>query len=65
MMKKTDGADQAFPGMNQGLTKREWFAGQALAGMCADPIVDETQAKAALAVETADKIILLLNIEQE
>ena len=59
---KTAGHDRAFPSSNdqvKGLTKREYFAAQALVG-CVASWKDETAA-AKYAVEFADALIKELN----
>lgn len=61
-----DEQEMAFPMDrygNQGMTLRDWFAGQAMAGFCADPEIQWSQGKktevnlAKLAYEVADAML--------
>ncbi|MFQ6183618.1 hypothetical protein ACLMJV_16945 [Sinorhizobium meliloti] len=64
MSEKLEDGGAAFPVQSstwdyKGLTVRDWFAGQALAGLCANPVFSENDNDelAVIAYETADAMI--------
>ena len=50
---------------DDGMTLRQWYAGQALAGTCADPNQTEAGEVARFAVSCADALIAELDKEDE
>lgn len=58
----TNPDDPAFPlGANLGLTKREWFVGQALNGIMNSTLNTDANARGAIAEIAADAAITQLN----
>ena len=53
------GGDTTYAHAEGGMTLRDWFAGQALAGHCANPNLADASAKqiATLSIESADAMI--------
>ena len=51
-------------GNADGLTKREFFAGLALQGLCSDPDMRDAETEAALAVRLADALLKELESPQ-
>ena len=66
---KTDANEPIYPDKHygnyggSGLTKREYFAGLAMRGMCADSKLDDTESIVRSAVHIADTLIEELNKE--
>ena len=68
-MPVTDEAGMPFVGTPDdictiGLTKREYFAGLALQGLCSDPDMRDAETEAALAVRLADALLKELESTQ-
>lgn len=58
MDKNTNTGGPAFPAMAKDMSLRDWFAGQALAGILADPeVVGELKPSAEFAYKMADAML--------
>lgn len=60
-----DGYGASIMEIRGGMSLRDWFAGQALAGMCADPqLKDFAEEFAKMSYKLADKMLANRNLEE-